>query len=96
MPPSDGGGPSAGGASGAGTAAMDEAGASALGAGAVAFPGTAFDPDARLVTAGGRVLAVTAVGSDVADARAKAYEGVSSISFPGAQWRHDIAAPIGG
>jgi phosphoribosylamine---glycine ligase len=48
--------------------------------------------DGRLVTAGGRVLAVTAVGDDVADARAKAYEGVAMISFPGAQWRRDIAA----
>ncbi len=48
--------------------------------------------DGDLVTAGGRVLAVTAVGGDVADARAKAYEGISSISFPGAQWRTDIAA----
>jgi len=49
-----------------------------------------------LVTAGGRVLAVRALGSDVADARAKAYEGIASISFPGAQWRRDIAAePLG-
>jgi phosphoribosylamine--glycine ligase len=48
--------------------------------------------DGRLVTAGGRVLAVTAVGVDVTDARAKAYEGVAMISFPGAQWRRDIAA----
>ena len=49
-----------------------------------------------LVTAGGRVLAVRATGSDVADARAKAYEGVATISFPGAQWRRDIAAePLG-
>ncbi len=47
--------------------------------------------DGQLVTAGGRVLAVTAVGTDVADARAKAYEGISSISFDGAQWRTDIA-----
>jgi phosphoribosylamine--glycine ligase len=47
--------------------------------------------DGSLVTAGGRVLAVTAVGTDVADARAKAYEGISSISFDGAQWRTDIA-----
>ena len=38
------------------------------------------------------MLAVTAVGADVADARAKAYEGVASITFPGAQWRTDIAA----
>ena len=52
--------------------------------------------EAGLVTAGGRVLAVRASGTDVADARAKAYEGVASISFPGAQWRRDIAAePLG-
>jgi len=57
----------------------------------VLHAGTAQDADGRLVTAGGRVLAVTAVGTDVADARSKAYEGVSTISFPGAQWRHDIA-----
>jgi phosphoribosylamine--glycine ligase len=52
--------------------------------------------EAGLVTAGGRVLAVRAIGSDIADARAKAYEGIASISFPGAQWRRDIAAePLG-
>jgi phosphoribosylamine--glycine ligase len=50
--------------------------------------------DGHLVTAGGRVLAVTATGSDVADARAQAYEGVAMISFPGAQWRRDIAAAV--
>jgi phosphoribosylamine--glycine ligase len=50
--------------------------------------------DGALVTAGGRVLAVTAVGKDVADARAKAYEGIASISFPGAQWRTDIARHV--
>ena len=48
--------------------------------------------DGHLVTAGGRVLAVTATGADLADARAQAYEGVAMISFPGAQWRRDIAA----
>ena len=57
----------------------------------VLHAGTSRDDSGRLVTAGGRVLAVTAVGADIADARAKAYEGVSTISFPGAQWRHDIA-----
>jgi phosphoribosylamine--glycine ligase len=61
----------------------------------VVHAGTAVEGDS-LVTAGGRVLAVRAVGSDVADARAKAYEGVAAISFPGAQWRRDIAAePLG-
>jgi phosphoribosylamine--glycine ligase len=57
----------------------------------VIHAGTALDGE-HLVTSGGRVLAVTAVGTDVADARAKAYEGVAMISFPGAQWRRDIAA----
>jgi phosphoribosylamine--glycine ligase len=57
----------------------------------VIHAGTAL-VEGRLVTAGGRVLAVTAVGHDVADARAQAYEGVAMISFPGAQWRRDIAA----
>ncbi len=52
--------------------------------------------DGHLVSAGGRVLAVRAIGTDIADARAKAYEGIATISFPGAQWRRDIAAePLG-
>ncbi|MCW2753124.1 MAG: purD [Marmoricola sp.] len=45
-----------------------------------------------LVTAGGRVLAVTAVGRDLAEARANAYAGVGAITFDGAQFRTDIAA----
>jgi len=57
----------------------------------VLHAGTAL-ADGHLVTAGGRVLAVTAVGESIADARARAYEGVAMISFPGAQWRRDIAA----
>jgi len=61
----------------------------------VIHAGTALT-DGALVTAGGRVLAVRAVGVDVADARAKAYEGIATISFRGAQWRRDIAAePLG-
>ncbi len=59
----------------------------------VVHAGTA-NRDGSLVTDGGRVLAVTAVGSSLADARAKAYEGVASISFEGAQWRTDIAASV--
>src|SRR6476469_5022826 len=57
----------------------------------VLHAGTAL-VDGHLVTSGGRVLSVTATGADVADARAQAYEGVAMISFPGAQWRRDIAA----
>ena len=47
-----------------------------------------------LVTAGGRVLAVVAAGSSLADARSSAYAGVAAISFPGAQHRTDIAAGV--
>ncbi|MCW2856469.1 MAG: purD [Marmoricola sp.] len=57
----------------------------------VIHAGTAL-VDGNLVTAGGRVLAVTAVGADLAEARAKAYAGVGAITFDGAQFRTDIAA----
>jgi phosphoribosylamine--glycine ligase len=43
------------------------------------------------VTAGGRVLAVTALGENVAVARTRAYEAVSQISFEGCHYRRDIA-----
>lgn len=46
----------------------------------------------RIVTAGGRVLAVTALGRTVADARAKAYDNVRRIRFEGMHYRRDIAA----
>ena len=62
----------------------------------VIHAGTALDADGRLVTAGGRVLAVRAVGTDVADARAKAYAAADLIDFAGMQRRNDIAAePLG-
>ena len=47
-----------------------------------------------MVTAGGRVLAVTAVGDDVADARARAYAATASISIDGSHHRTDIAAGV--
>jgi len=56
----------------------------------VVHAGTALDGEGRLVTAGGRVLAVTALGRDVDDARARAYGGVARIDFDGAQHRTDI------
>jgi phosphoribosylamine--glycine ligase len=68
--------------------------AEALDAVAVIHAGTAVDGDGRLVTAGGRVLAVTAVGADVADARAKAYAGLGKIRIDGAHHRTDIAAGV--
>jgi len=54
--------------------------------------GTARSEAGDLVTAGGRVLAVVATGSDVQAARTAAYQGVARIAFPGAQHRSDIAA----
>ncbi len=46
--------------------------------------------DGQVVTAGGRVLAVTALAEDVRAARQKAYAGVERIRWPGAFWRSDI------
>jgi phosphoribosylamine--glycine ligase len=54
--------------------------------------GTARNPGGALVTAGGRVLDVTATGVDVASARAHAYEATAKISWAGMQYRTDIAA----
>jgi phosphoribosylamine--glycine ligase len=53
--------------------------------------GTRRDGD-RIVTAGGRVLGVTAVGDDLASARAAAYRAVGAIHFEGAHHRTDIGA----
>jgi phosphoribosylamine--glycine ligase len=61
----------------------------------VIHAGTALSGD-DLVTAGGRVLAVRAVGADVADARAMAYAAADLVAFPGMQRRSDIASePLG-
>ena len=48
--------------------------------------------DGELVTAGGRVLGVTALGSDLQSAQARAYEAVAKIQFEGATFRRDIGA----
>jgi phosphoribosylamine--glycine ligase len=53
--------------------------------------GTA-EKDGRLVTAGGRVLAVTAVGANASEARARAYRGAEAIRFEGMHFRRDIGA----
>jgi phosphoribosylamine--glycine ligase len=68
-------------------AGIDEA--ESLGA-LVFHAGTALR-EGTLLTAGGRVLDVTAVADTHADARAKAYEAVERVHFAGAQFRRDIA-----
>jgi phosphoribosylamine--glycine ligase len=57
----------------------------------VTHAGTARDGDDRIVTAGGRVLSVTALGADMAACRAAAYAAADMIEFDGRQLRHDIA-----
>ena len=54
--------------------------------------GTALDQDGRVRTAGGRVLGVTALGDDLADARARAYQAADLVRFGGVHYRRDIAA----
>ncbi|MEW6743369.1 MAG: phosphoribosylamine--glycine ligase [Planctomycetota bacterium] len=53
--------------------------------------GTARDAEGRLVTAGGRVLGVMALGRDLMAAREKAYAAAEKIRFDGVRFRRDIA-----
>ena len=55
--------------------------------------GTAMK-DGRIVTSGGRVLGITALGEDLKDARARAYEAVEWVDFDNKYFRHDIAKAI--
>jgi phosphoribosylamine---glycine ligase len=57
----------------------------------VTHAGTARNRDGAIVTAGGRVLSVTALGHDAAAARAGAYAAADVIDFDGRQLRRDIA-----
>ena len=52
--------------------------------------GTRAEDDGRIVTAGGRVLGVTALGEDLEQARDAANEACTQVGFPGAFWRSDI------
>jgi phosphoribosylamine--glycine ligase len=52
--------------------------------------GTARDPSGRLVSAGGRVLTVCAVGEGLEAARRRAYSAMATITMRGAHFRRDI------
>jgi phosphoribosylamine--glycine ligase len=54
--------------------------------------GTKFGEGGRLVTSGGRVLGVTALGTTLQEALDRAYAGVTRIHFEGMQYRKDIGA----
>ena len=61
----------------------------------VAFhAGTAFNAEGQVVTAGGRVIAVTAQGNNIMEARQKAYENVVKINFEGENYRNDIGLDL--
>ncbi|MBQ6660487.1 MAG: phosphoribosylamine--glycine ligase [Lachnospiraceae bacterium] len=56
--------------------------------------GTKFGPDGEVLTNGGRVLGVTALGADLREARANAYAATEAISFANKYMRHDIGKAI--
>ncbi|MFI9307558.1 phosphoribosylamine--glycine ligase [Streptomyces triculaminicus] len=58
----------------------------------VLHAGTAHDAEGRVVSAGGRVLSVTATGAGLEQARTRAYEAVSRVRLDGSHHRTDIAA----
>ena len=60
--------------------------------GALVFHAGTAERNGRVVTDGGRVLAVSGSGPTLADARARAYDAIERISFDGMQVRTDIAA----
>jgi phosphoribosylamine--glycine ligase len=68
--------------------------AAALDGVSVYCAGVGADDAGRLVTAGGRVLAVTGQAPDLAAARTRAYEAVSRLAWRGMQHRSDIAAVV--
>ncbi len=53
--------------------------------------GTKIDND-KIITSGGRVLGVTALGGTINDAQARAYEAVKKISWDGVHYRTDIGS----
>jgi len=56
--------------------------------------GTKFNEEGVIVTNGGRVLGITAKGSDLKEARAKAYEATEWVAFDNKYMRHDIGKAI--
>lgn len=56
--------------------------------------GSAFDSEGRIVTNGGRVLGVTALGATLKEARANAYKATEWVDFKNKYMRHDIGKAI--
>ena len=61
----------------------------------VAFhAGTAFNTEKEVITSGGRVIAITAHGDSIEEARNVAYREVEKIHFEGVNFRHDIGLDL--
>lgn len=60
----------------------------------IAHAGTKFNSEGRLVTSGGRVIAITAHGKTIEDARKKVYYNIEKIKFEGINFRHDIGIDL--
>lgn len=60
----------------------------------VTHAGTKFDSNGHLVTSGGRVIAVTAHGKNIKEAREKVYRNIEKIKFEGVNFRHDIGKDL--
>lgn len=58
--------------------------------GVLVFQAGTRERDGRLLADGGRVLGVTGIGRDIAEARERAYAGVDRIDWPEGFWRRDI------
>jgi phosphoribosylamine---glycine ligase len=58
--------------------------------GVLVFQAGTRERDSRLLADGGRVLGVTGIGRDIAEARERAYAGVDRIDWPEGFWRRDI------
>lgn len=56
--------------------------------------GTAIGADGRLVTSGGRVIAATSYGDDIASAASKSFKAIEALDFEGKYYRRDIARDL--
>jgi phosphoribosylamine-glycine ligase len=60
----------------------------------IVFPAGLTEKAGEWVSRGGRILGITALGSTVSEARARALGAIKEVAFTGAQWRTDIGGAL--